>query len=140
MANTSPNTRNLKSWKPGQSGNPKGRRVGSKNLTSLVRELLADEELANKLLPNKPRWWEALPDKNGASAMVMAVLVKACEGDISAFSALAKAGWGNSLGLSEPEEREERPIYVIDLDPKTPDAKRRARAQAKALALHDPAA
>jgi hypothetical protein len=117
MANPAPITKNLKPWKPGQSGNPKGRRVGSKNLTTLVREMLADEELASKMLPKKPRWWEALPDKNGASAMVVAVLVKACEGDVSAFSALAKAGWGNSLGLSEPEEREELPVYVVDLTP-----------------------
>jgi hypothetical protein len=128
MANPAPITKNLKSWKPGQSGNPKGRRVGSKNLTTLVRELLADDELANKLLPKKPRWWDVLPDKNGASAMVAAMLAKACEGDISAFSALAKAGWGNSMGLSEPEEREELPIYVIDLDP--PESKHKPTSKA----------
>jgi hypothetical protein len=128
MANPAPIIKNLKPWKPGQSGNPKGRRVGSKNLTTLVRELVADEQLADKLLPKKPRWWDVLPDKNGANAMVMAVLVKACEGDISAFSALAKAGWGNSLGLSEPEEREELPIYVIDLNPKNGRQKAKSKA------------
>lgn len=43
---------NLK-WKPGQTGNPKGRRPGTKNTKTLLRELLqwqANPELTNKIL------------------------------------------------------------------------------------------
>ncbi len=112
-------------FKPGQSGNPKGRPTGSKNWSTLVQELLADEQLADKLITTKPRWWDALPQKNGANAMILAVLAKACDGDVTAFSALAKAGWGNSLGLSEPDEREQKPVYFIDLDP--PNLKRQPK-------------
>lgn len=32
--------KNLKPFKPGESGNPDGREVGSKNFTSLVRDML----------------------------------------------------------------------------------------------------
>ena len=31
---------NLKSWKKGQSGNPAGRKQGSKNVSTIVRKLL----------------------------------------------------------------------------------------------------
>jgi hypothetical protein len=31
---------NLKSWKKGQSGNPTGRKQGSKNVSTIVRKLL----------------------------------------------------------------------------------------------------
>ena len=31
---------NLKPWKPGESGNPSGRKTGSRNVSSIVSELL----------------------------------------------------------------------------------------------------
>lgn len=34
---------NLKSWKKGQSGNPDGRKQGSKNVSTIVRKLLEQD-------------------------------------------------------------------------------------------------
>ena len=34
---------NLKSWKKGQSGNPAGRKIGSKNVSTIVRKLLEQD-------------------------------------------------------------------------------------------------
>jgi len=38
------NVKNLKMWKPGQSGNPKGRPKGAKSLNDLLRKI-GDEKL-----------------------------------------------------------------------------------------------
>ena len=52
------NEENLKSWSPGQSGNPKGRPKGSKNKSTIFKEMLAsklngdltvEQELVTKL-------------------------------------------------------------------------------------------
>ncbi len=40
---------NLKAWKKGQSGNPAGRKVGSKNVSTIVRELL-EQDVGEQLL------------------------------------------------------------------------------------------
>lgn len=45
--------KNLKPFKPGESGNPNGREVGSKNFTSLVRDML-DEIAQGKDENGKP--------------------------------------------------------------------------------------
>ena len=37
------NQDNLKSWLPGQSGNPSGKPKGIKNLSTWIREFLEDE-------------------------------------------------------------------------------------------------
>lgn len=114
-------------FKPGQSGNPKGRPVGSKNLSTLVQEMLADEELANKILTIKPRWWGVLAEKNGAYAMIAAILAKACHGDVSAANWIVKTGYGNKPVLDEPE-REMRPVVFFDFTP-TPGNSKRSKKQ-----------
>lgn len=75
---------NLKPWQPGQSGNPAGRKVGSKNVSTIVRELLeqdADSELLAgsqiaDLANGKPTSY--------AQAIVLAMLRKALEGNVQA--------------------------------------------------------
>lgn len=75
---------NLKPWKPGQSGNPAGRKVGSKNVSTIVRELLeqdADEQLLASsnladLANGKPTSY--------AQAIVYAMLQKALVGNVQA--------------------------------------------------------
>lgn len=43
------NFSNLKSWKSGQSGNPAGRKPGSKNVSTIARQLLEQDANTNLL-------------------------------------------------------------------------------------------
>lgn len=43
---------NLNPWKAGQSGNPSGRKVGSKNVSTIVSELLAQDASEQLLTSN----------------------------------------------------------------------------------------
>jgi hypothetical protein len=78
------NYSNLKPWKPGQSGNPAGRKAGSKNVSSIVKQLLDQDANTNlldtanitELANGKPTTY--------AQAIVFAMLKKASEGNVQA--------------------------------------------------------
>lgn len=91
---------NLKSWKPGQSGNPNGRPKGIKNWSTIVQDLLADEKLLKQMLStskNKPKFLEALPTNNAANAIVATMIVKSIGGDKQAAEWLRKTGFGDKM-------------------------------------------
>ncbi|CAN5715234.1 hypothetical protein BH23PAT2_BH23PAT2_04190 [soil metagenome] len=75
---------NLKPWPKGMSGNPVGRRVGSRNISTLVRKLLEQDIEDNfplneglaKLLNGK--------DRTYVEAVVIAMTKKAIDGDVRA--------------------------------------------------------
>lgn len=75
---------NLKPWKKGQSGNPAGRKVGSKNVSTIVRELL--EQDANENLLANANIADLINGKPSsyAQAIVFAMLKKALEGNVQA--------------------------------------------------------
>lgn len=91
------NEGNLKPFKPGQSGNPKGRPKGVKNWSAIVQQLLADETLLEKHLTKKPTYWDDLPNKNAANAIVMAMIIHAMSGKKDAAEWLRKAGFGDKF-------------------------------------------
>ena len=92
------NDENLKPpWKPGESGNPKGRPKGSKNLATIVRDL-EDENFNWDLVPIKQK------DKAKAigapwKAIVFTALAKAYSGDVKAMEWLRKSGYGDKLSI-----------------------------------------
>lgn len=97
---------NLKPWQPGQSGNPAGRKVGSKNVSTIVRELLeqdANEQLltasniADLTNGNPPSY---------AQAIVFVMLKKALEGNVQAVCWLAE-----QQGLSYSSETGEIGLF-----------------------------
>lgn len=90
---------NLKPFEPGQSGNPDGRPKGIQNWSTIVRELLEDTNLAEKLLNKKPGWWDALPNKNAGNAVVTAMIINAMGGDTKAATWLRKTGYGDKLDI-----------------------------------------
>ena len=94
---------NLKSWKKGQSGNPAGRKRGSKNVSTIVRELL-EQDVIDDVLGGIPLS-KSIKGKSTsyAQAMVLVMLQKALEGDVRAVRWLA--------------DREDR-SYITD-DPKS---------------------
>lgn len=83
------NYSNLKPWKPGQSGNPAGRKLGSKNVSTIVRELLK-QDATDSVLGDIPLS-ESIKGKSTtyAQAMVLVMIQKALEGDVRAVRWLA---------------------------------------------------
>lgn len=75
---------NLKPWQAGQSGNPAGRKVGSKNVSTIVRELL--EQDANEQLLTNSNIADLAYGKptSYAEAIVFAMLKKALTGNVQA--------------------------------------------------------
>ncbi len=75
---------NLKSWKKGQSGNPSGRKVGSKNVSTIVRELLEQDVDTGLLIGTKISDLANGKPTSYAQAIVLAMLKKALEGNVQA--------------------------------------------------------
>ncbi len=81
---------NLQKWPKGTSGKPAGRKLGSKNMSSIVRELL--EQDIDTRFPLNDRLKQLIAD-NGTSyakAIVYAMLLKAIDGDVRAATYLTE--------------------------------------------------
>lgn len=89
-----PNPQNLKHWQPGQSGNPKGRAKGSRNLSSQIREMLENEEFI--ICSSNTVLLRSSPIK----VIVSVLIEKAITGDLKAFDLLAKYGYGNKIDIT----------------------------------------
>lgn len=99
MADKEVGNGNLRPFPKGVSGNPKGRPKGVKNLSTVVQQLLADEDLIAKIIGSKhrPEYWDFLPKKNGANALVAAMMIKSLQGDTQAANWIRKSGYGDKL-------------------------------------------
>lgn len=75
---------NLKPWQPGQSGNPAGRKVGSKNVSTIVRELLEQDASEQLLISNNIADLANGKPTSYAQAIVLAMLKKALTGNVQA--------------------------------------------------------
>lgn len=94
-------------WKPGQSGNPKGREKGSKSLATIIREL-ESEDFDWKHVPIKNK--EAVMQMGSPfKAIVYVALGQAISGDKAAREWLRKAGYGDKLSV-DAEIKLETPI------------------------------
>lgn len=84
-------------WKPGQSGNPKGKPKGAKHLSTWIQELLNDEEFEARLLDAKVGY----KDYKGApiKAIIGVAITKAVNGDTRWAEWLAKHGYGTNLNI-----------------------------------------
>jgi hypothetical protein len=74
----------LQKWQKGTSGNPAGRKLGSKNIATIVKELL-EQDIDTRFPLNDPL--KELISDNGTSyakAIVYAMLLKAIDGDVRA--------------------------------------------------------
>jgi len=82
------NEDNLIPFKKGESGNPKGRPVGSKNRSTIARHWLdINQNLKNPLTGENERM-------NQEDLMTLALIKKAREGDVNAYKALMDSGYG----------------------------------------------
>jgi hypothetical protein len=104
------NIHNLKPFPKGVSGNPSGRKKGTVNFSTLIRRLANDPNLAKKVLLEPPKWFNDLPEKTLASAITVAMIIKAINGDVHAANWVVERGYGKEV---EPEEIEDRNISVV---------------------------
>ena len=81
---------NLKPWKAGQSGNPAGRKQGSKNVSTIVRKLLEQNAVDEILFTSNLDDLAKGQPTSYAQAMVLAMIKKALEGDVRAVRWLAE--------------------------------------------------
>jgi hypothetical protein len=106
---------NLTPWQPGQSGNPSGRKPGSKNMSTIVQELL-DQEANNDVL-TKSDFAELVQGASTtyAKAVVLATVHKALQGNMQAISWLAEQ---QERGVISQEVLRREPIIVSRLTPR----------------------
>ena len=92
------NEENLKSYKKGQSGNPKGRPKGSKNRSTIARHWLdVNQNLKNPLTGESEKMSQE-------DLMTLALIKKAREGDVNAYKALMDSGYGSPLQQIEQNQ------------------------------------
>jgi len=85
------NEDNLIPYKKGQSGNPKGRPVGSKNRSSIAKKWLCVEQNLKNPLTSE------LEDMSQEDLMTLALIKKAREGDTQAYQKLMDSAYGAPL-------------------------------------------
>ena len=76
-------------------------------MSETIREIVSDPKLMEAIIKaaesdpefKKPIYWDALTEKNGISAMVIAQMLKAMGGDTPAFVALSKYGFGEKVQM-----------------------------------------
>lgn len=97
---------NLKPWQPGQSGNPTGRKVGSKNVSTIVRELLEQDANTNLLTISHIADLANGNPTSYAQAIAFAMLKKALGGNVQAVCWLTE-----QQGLSYASETGETGLF-----------------------------
>ena len=88
---------NLNPFKPGQSGNPNGRPKGSRNRSTIVKELL--EALHASGLPN-------------VEVATAAIVKKALDGDVVAWEKLMDSGYGKVKDVQQLEGADGAPLTL----------------------------
>ncbi|PPG60275.1 hypothetical protein C5C57_05595 [Rathayibacter sp. AY1C5] len=83
--------------KKGQVLNPKGRPKGSKSLSTLIQQMMMDENFET-LLPDPQTGWKEFRGAP-ARAIVTAAMLRAVQGDLKAADWLAKYGYGTKVEI-----------------------------------------
>lgn len=65
---------NLVSWKPGQSGNPKGRQKGSTNWSTHFKKLMGDPNFVRAMISNAPEQWKDIVEENSADIIAAGLI------------------------------------------------------------------
>lgn len=78
---------------------PEPQKKRPRNLDKIVREILDDDTLVDKVIANQPEYWGRLPAKNGGYIIATVMMVKAMGGDIKAAEWIRKTGFGDKVLL-----------------------------------------
>lgn len=88
-----------------------------KNLDKIIREILDDDSLVDKVIQNQPEYWERLPAKNGGYIIATVMMVKAMSGDIKAAEWIRKSGYGDKVQLEDAGGFFARDQFTIQVVP-----------------------
>tara|TARA_R100001443_G_scaffold95932_1_gene102462 strand:- start:987 stop:1319 length:333 start_codon:yes stop_codon:yes gene_type:complete len=98
------NEENLIPYKKGQSGNPKGRPVGSKNRSTIAKKwLTVEQDLKNPLTSE-------IETMSQEDLMTLALIKKAREGDTQAYQKLLDSAYGAPIQQIE-QTNIEQPLF-----------------------------
>jgi hypothetical protein len=100
------NEKNLKPFEKGNNANPNGRPKGSKNRSTIIKELLEFASSQKNVLTGEQ---ETLTQEQ---AITLAMLVKAGKGDVNAYKALMDSCYG------APKQTTDTNLSVSDFDVK----------------------
>jgi hypothetical protein len=88
-----------------------------KNLDKIIREILDDDTLVDKVIQNQPEYWNKLPAKNGGYIIATVMMVKAMGGDIKAAEWIRKTGFGDKVLLETDDGFFSRDQFTIQVVP-----------------------
>jgi len=88
-----------------------------KNLDKIIREILDDDTLVDKVIQNQPEYWNRLPSKNGGYIIATVMMVKAMGGDIKAAEWIRKTGFGDKVMLESDNGFFQKDQFVIQVVP-----------------------
>jgi hypothetical protein len=106
---------NLTPWQPGQSGNPAGRKLGSKNMSTIVKELLEQDTTSDILAQNDLTQFTQNTSTTYAKAIVWATINKAMQGNMQAVLWLAEHQERNATNETIHQE----PVIISTIIPRT---------------------
>lgn len=98
------NEENLIPFKKGQSGNPKGRPVGSKNRSTIAKKWLSVEQNQKNPLTNQDE------DMSQEDLITLALIKKARKGDVQAYQKLLDSAYGAPVQQIE-QTNIEQPLF-----------------------------
>jgi len=98
------NEDNLIPFQKGQSGNPKGRPVGSKNRSTIAKKWLEIQQKLKNPLTNE------VEKMSQEDLMTLALIKKAREGDTQAYQKLLDSAYGQPLQQIE-QTNIEQPLF-----------------------------
>jgi hypothetical protein len=87
-----------------------------KHLDKIIREILDDDTLVDKVIQNQPEYWQRLPSKNGGYIISTVMMVKAMGGDIKAAEWIRKTGFGDKVMLESENgffQKDQFTIHVV---------------------------
>lgn len=88
-----------------------------RNLDKIVREILDDDSLVDKVIQNQPEYWGKLPTKNGGYIIATVMMVKAMGGDIKAAEWIRKTGFGDKVLLESDNGFFQKDQFTIQVVP-----------------------
>lgn len=88
-----------------------------KNLDKIIREILDDDTLVDKVIQNQPEYWNRLPSKNGGYIIATVMMVKAMGGDIKAAEWIRKTGFGDKVMLESEDGFFQKDQFTIQVVP-----------------------